>query len=392
MRTRAGVILKAAMYRQSAAEPERRPAMRPRRETASAQRRGRPRGPRPVAAPVEYAVAVDRYLADATLGEASRRVYRISLTGWAWALVGQRARRGTGRRGPAPPVVPLALLDGAEAGHRLAAALADRGAKADPRTVNRELSALRRAVGRVQATLREHAFWRLLYDSGAHVDEVLGLDAWRLDLVHGTAPAGRQPRGSHWIRWRASTGELLGLLLAGRSAGPVFLTDRKAPARAARADVCPFTGRARMSYRRAAEIFGTATRPLDPAGRGWTLGQLRQAGLEARTGQASRGGARAARDHDSSRSRSSARDRSGAYSLVNSTRWPSAGWANPRRTACSHCLVRPSRAASTGSAPYSRSPTQGCRIAAMCTRIWWVRPVSSTTSTRLAARNASSVS
>jgi integrase len=322
MRTRAGVILKAAMYRQPAAEPERRPAMRPRRETAIAQRPGTPPGPRPVAAPVEYAVAVDRYLADATLGEASRRVYRISLTGWAWALVGQRAPRGTGRRGAAPPVVPLALLDGAEAGHRLAAALADRGAQADPRTVNRELSALRSAVGwwqdqgwisgdptaglrhlpgqaapvpaltggqiadlfRVQATLREHAFWRLLYDSGAHVDEVLGLDAWRLDLVHGTAPAVRQPRGSHWIRWRASTGELLGLLLAGRSAGPVFLTDRKAPARAARADVCPFTGRARMSYRRAAEIFGTATRPLDPAGRGWTLGQLRQAGLEARTG------------------------------------------------------------------------------------------------------------
>src|SRR5580692_9982928 len=292
MRTRAGVILKAAMYRQPAAEPERRPAMRPRRETAIAQRPGTPPGPWPVAAPVEYAVAVDRYLADATLGEASRRVYRISLTGWAWALVGQRAPRGTGRRGAAP------------------------------RTVNRELSALRSAVGwwqdqgwisgdpttglrhlpgqaapvpaltggqiadlfRVQATLREHAFWRLLYDSGAHVDEVLGLDAWRLDLVHGTAPASRQPLGSHRIRWRASTGELLGLLLAGRSAGPVFLTDRKAPARAARADVCPFTGRARMSYRRAAEIFGAATRPLDPAGRGWTLGQLRQAGLEARSG------------------------------------------------------------------------------------------------------------
>ena len=64
-------------------------------------------------------------------------------------------------------------------------------------------------------------------------------------------------------------------------------------------------------------------------------------------------------------------------SLVNSTRRPSAGCAKPRLTACSHCLVRPSRAASTGSAPYSRSPTHGCRIAAMCTRIWWVRPVSS---------------
>jgi integrase/recombinase XerD len=35
-------------------------------------------------APVEYAVAVDEYLGQAALGEASRRVYRISLTGWTW--------------------------------------------------------------------------------------------------------------------------------------------------------------------------------------------------------------------------------------------------------------------------------------------------------------------
>jgi len=34
------------------------------------------------------------------------------------------------------------------------------------------------------------------------------------------------------------------------------------------------TGQARMSYRRAAELFTTLTRPLDPAGRGWTLHQL----------------------------------------------------------------------------------------------------------------------
>jgi integrase len=295
--------------------------MRSRREAAIAQRPGTPPGPWREAAPVEYAVAVDRYLAEASLGAASRRVYRISLTSWAWALVGQRAPRGAGRRGAAPPVVPLALLDSAEAGPRLAAALAGRGGQTDPRTVNRELSALRSAVGwwqdqgwisgdptaglrhlpgqaapvpaltggqvadlfRVQATLREHAFWRVLYDSAAHVDEVLGLDAGRLDLAHGAAPVRRPPhRGDVWIHWRDNTGQLLRLLLAGRSYGPVFLTDRKAPARAAPADVCPFTGRARMSYRRAAEIFGTATRPLDPAGRGWTLGQLRQAGPGAR--------------------------------------------------------------------------------------------------------------
>ena len=61
--------------------------MRPRRETAIAQRPGTPPGPRPAAAPVEYAVAVERFLAQACLSPASRRVYRISLAGWAWALV-----------------------------------------------------------------------------------------------------------------------------------------------------------------------------------------------------------------------------------------------------------------------------------------------------------------
>jgi hypothetical protein len=297
--------------------------MRTRPQTAIAQRPETPPGARWNAMPVEYAVAVDRYLAEASLGEASRRVYRISLTSWAWALVGRHAPRGAGRRGAAPPVVPLALLDDAEAGPRLAAALAVRGAQTDPRTINRELSALRSAIGwwqdqgwisgdptaglrhlpgqaapvpaltggqvadlfRVHATLREHAFWRVLYDSAAHVDDVLGLDAGRLDPARGAAPAGGPgQRGRVWIHWRDNTGELLRLLLAGRSDGPVFLTDRRAPARAARADVCPFTGRARMSYRRAAEIFGAVTRPLDPAGRGWTLGQLRQAGPGARAG------------------------------------------------------------------------------------------------------------
>jgi hypothetical protein len=294
--------------------------MRPRRVTAIAQVPATQPGPRRSAMPVEYAVAVDRYLAESSLGAASRRVYRISLTSWAWALIGQQAPHGTGRRGAAPPVVPLALLDSAEAGPRLAAALADRGARTDTRTVNRELSALRRAVGwwqdqgwitadptaglrhlpgqaapvppltrgqvadlfRSDAKLREHTFWRVIYDSAAHVDEVLGLDAGRLDLRRSGAPTGTAlRRDDGWICWRDSTGELLRLLLAGRTYGPVFLTDRRAPARAAAADVCPFTGRARMSYRRAAEIFRTVTRRLDPAGQGWTLYQLRQAGLEA---------------------------------------------------------------------------------------------------------------
>lgn len=47
----------------------------------------------PSIAPVEYAVAVDRYLAEAELGTPSQRVYRVSLAGWAWPLVGLHGPR-----------------------------------------------------------------------------------------------------------------------------------------------------------------------------------------------------------------------------------------------------------------------------------------------------------
>jgi integrase/recombinase XerD len=263
---------------------------------------------------VEYAVAVERYLSQAALGTASRRVYRISLAGWAWPLVGKPIPGGPERRGAVPPVVPLVLLDDPGAGGRLAIALAERVATTDARTVNRELSALRSAAGwwqaqgwiradptaglrrrppaavsallraeqvdelfRVTASLREHAFWRVLYDSGAPAGEVLALDADQLDLSRHRVRSrqGATPRAG--IEWQENTGQILSWLLAGRTWGPVFVTDRRAPARAVAADVCPVTGRARMSYRRAVEIFTALTRPLDPAGRGWTLHQLRAA-------------------------------------------------------------------------------------------------------------------
>jgi hypothetical protein len=265
-------------------------------------------------APVEYAVAVSHYLAGAAISPASRRVYRISLTGWAWPLVGHRPPAGADRRKAVPPVVPLALMDRPEAATRLASAAAQRAATAGVRTINRELSALRSAIGwwqdqrwitadptaglrhltgspaplppltgqqvrdllQAPAGLREHAFWRLLRDTSAPAEQILALDAGQLDLArHRTRPA--TGGAGDVLRWRPGTSERLGWLLAGRAAGPVFLTHRRGPAGAPAADTCPFTGQARMSYRRAAEIFTGATRPLDPAGHGWTLHQLRPA-------------------------------------------------------------------------------------------------------------------
>lgn len=62
----------------------------------------------------------------------------------------------------------------------------------------------------------------------------------------------------------------------------MFVTRRRAPGHTALADLYPVTGRARMSYRRAAELFTAATARLDPARRGWTRHQLQQAGRLAR--------------------------------------------------------------------------------------------------------------
>jgi hypothetical protein len=262
-------------------------------------------------APVEYAVAVDRYLGEAGLRPGSRRVYRICLDSWAWPLVGRLPPAGRDRRSACPPVVPLSILDQAGTELRLAKALAHRRGHATASTVNREVSALRSAVSwwqqrqwiaadptaalcqvqtepvvaaaltdaqlaalfGIAASLREQAFWHVLADSGAAAAAVLALDAGAIDVRGRRASSAG---GREAIEWSVTTSELLGWLLAGRRQGPLFRTDRRAPAGTSPADVCPLTGRARMSYRRAAEIFTGATRPLDPAGRGWTLHQLRR--------------------------------------------------------------------------------------------------------------------
>ncbi|WP_348650589.1 DUF6596 domain-containing protein [Catellatospora sp. KI3] len=112
--------------------------------------------------------------------------------------------------------------------------------------------------------LREHTLWRLLHESGAGAAAVLALNVEDLDLDDRRARSGRG-----WICWRAQTARLLPRLLAGRTRGPVFLADRRpGPARTpAAAELCPETGRGRLSYERAEYLFKQAT--------GHTLRRLR---------------------------------------------------------------------------------------------------------------------
>ncbi|WP_205215277.1 sigma-70 family RNA polymerase sigma factor [Amycolatopsis albispora] len=123
--------------------------------------------------------------------------------------------------------------------------------------------------------LREHTLWRMLHESAAAARTVLSLNVEHLDLDDRSA----QIDGT-LVTWRSGTARLLPRLLDGRTHGPLFLADRRpGPARTpAPADLCPETGRRRLSYERAEHLFKQATRALDPAGNGYTLRQLKPAG------------------------------------------------------------------------------------------------------------------
>src|SRR4051812_19511812 len=94
-------------------------ATSPRQMSFTAVTQYGPRAEDVVSHPVEYVVAVDRYVSAAGLGAGSRRIYRIALTTWAWAWVDRTAPLGEERRNATPPAVPLALLDTPQAALRL---------------------------------------------------------------------------------------------------------------------------------------------------------------------------------------------------------------------------------------------------------------------------------
>jgi integrase/recombinase XerD len=144
------------------------------------------------------------------------------------------------------------------------------------------------SLWRLDVGLREKTFWKMLYESAARADEILSLNIEDLDLPNKQARVVGKGGNIQWIHWQSGTAHLLPRLIAGRTRGPVFLADRLPTKPVASLDLCPTTGRARLSYRRAAEIFELATRPLaHPAASaeeladldGWTLHQLRHAAL-----------------------------------------------------------------------------------------------------------------
>ena len=96
---------------------------------------------------------------------------------------------------------------------------------------------------------RERTLWRLLYETAARADEVLRLDIEDLDIPAKRARTRSKGGDVDRLFFGSGSARLLPRLIAGRRAGPVFLSSlRPSPAHApAAGDICPLTGRARLS-------------------------------------------------------------------------------------------------------------------------------------------------
>ena len=112
--------------------------------------------------------------------------------------------------------------------------------------------------------LRERTLWRLLYETAARSAEVLRLDVEDLDLPNRRAKVIRKGGAVDVIVWQTGTARLLPRLLKGRKSGPVFVTERKARVPLGPADLDP-SGRARLSYQQAEDLFKAASGAQDPA-------------------------------------------------------------------------------------------------------------------------------
>ena len=257
------------------------------------------REPRPARGPsafdddVRWSHAADAFLRR-DLAAGSRRVYKLALDRVERNLNGCEALSGMTPRGLAEAVANAYPDVSPATWNRVVATLrsftafcgrqgwidTDLGAALERRRMpadhSRSLPAaeLERLFSRRSVPLRERTLWRLLYETAARADEVLSLNIEDLNLPARRAVTTAKGGDRQVLHFATGSARLLPRLIDGRTSGPVFLADRPpAPSRApALADLDPVSGRARVSYRRAAELFSAASG-------GATLHQLRHASL-----------------------------------------------------------------------------------------------------------------
>jgi integrase len=162
-------------------------------------------------------------------------------------------------------------------------------------TTVRTRAAIDRLIARRDVHLREKTFYRMLYETAARSEEILSVNIEDLDLPGRTCPVkakGAKPRTRargapreqyvmERVWWDAGTARLLPRLIAGRTTGPLFIGHRRpGPGKKADArDLCPDTGRARLSYGQARALLDSHTCVGGETGTGWDLHELRHSAL-----------------------------------------------------------------------------------------------------------------
>lgn len=108
---------------------------------------------------------------------------------------------------------------------------------------------LDRLFARRDISVRDRCLWRLLYESAARAQEVLGLNIEDLDLSSRRAVTTRKGGDTDVLHYATGAARLLPKVIDGRSNGPLFLAERlPSPSRApALPDTDPSTGHSRLS-------------------------------------------------------------------------------------------------------------------------------------------------
>ena len=163
----------------------------------------------------------------------------------------------------------------------------------DSQTPARSKTAIDRLIARREVGPREKTLYRMLFETAARVDELLGVNIEDLDLTGRRCPvkakgaakarrrgAAREDLVLETVYWDAGTARLLPRLLKGRTHGPVFVTHRRpGPGKViGPRDVCPDTGYARLSYGQARALLDAHTATGGP-GTGWNPHEFRHSAL-----------------------------------------------------------------------------------------------------------------
>jgi len=141
------------------------------------------------------------------------------------------------------------------------------------------------AIWKLDVPLRDKALSRMLYESAARAEEILGLDVPDLDLPGKRGRVISKGGTTDWVHWQTGTAMLLPRLLAGRREGPVFLTARKPCRAVASGDLCPGSAGAGGGSSRAPPLALRGLRRGWPAGGSRTRTTQRPAGRTAGPGR-----------------------------------------------------------------------------------------------------------